>query len=406
MPISAGDLVFVAFSRSKEENRGFAFVVLAPLTAGTAIAFTNQDWNGVAFARPDVSLTWTVPAGGIASGTLVQLTTNTTPSANLGTVALSASAIAVTCDNRIYAISGTPACPGTFIAAINITSAEIDGTGLVYGHTALDLRSAANANALHISDVACINPTVAGSTYANPVAVRDAYHNAANWLFDDNYVLYWPELIDRQSTLSALRVIPAAFLPGTLIRTPNGETAIDKLAIGDQVVTADGSAKPVKFVGRFSTVTMFSDKQVALPVMIKVGALGANTPARDLCISPGQVMLIDGLLAMAGALVNGGSIVRREHVPWVLKYFHIELDEQNIVFAEGAPTTTYCETVSREFFDNAAEYQLLYPKSQPMKELDLPTIKSARQLPLSIRRSLEQCAIGIGAVLECEAVSA
>ena len=46
------------------------------------------------------------------------------------------------------------------------------------------------------------------------------------------------------------------------------------------------------------------------PVCIRAGALAANTPRRDLFVSPQHSMLIDGMLLPAAALVNDISITR------------------------------------------------------------------------------------------------
>lgn len=190
---------------------------------------------------------------------------------------------------------------------------------------------------------------------------------------------------------------PACFLPGTLIRTANGEIAVDKLAIGDLVVTADGRALPVKFIGRQTVVPRFADEMTARPICIKAGALGENLPGRDLYTSPGHAMVLGGILVIAGALVNGSSIRRMERVPERFTYFHVELDEHAVIFAEGAATETFCDNVPREIFDNGAEHKALYPDAQPIQQLDLPTVKSARQMPASMRQLLADRAAAIGA---------
>ncbi len=194
--------------------------------------------------------------------------------------------------------------------------------------------------------------------------------------------------------IDALNIALTCFLAGTMIRTPAGETAIDNLEIGDLVITADGSAKPVKFIGCQTVSMLFADKAKSQPILIKAGALGEYTPARNLYTSPGHAMLIDGTLVIAGALVNGTSVVRWNDVPSVFTYYHIELDGHEIVFAEGAATETYCDNVPRDVFDNASAYTALYPNAKPITQLDLPTVKSARQLPATLRRKR---AVAIGA---------
>ena len=44
-----------------------------------------------------------------------------------------------------------------------------------------------------------------------------------------------------------------------------------------------------------------------------------------------------------------------------IRYFHIELDQHDIVFAEGAPTETFVDCDSRAMFHNAAEFDRMYP---------------------------------------------
>lgn len=241
---------------------------------------------------------------------------------------------------------------------------------------------------------------IGSGTHAGDFTAKDTttgvryFFSSSPTLTVDAFTQTFGGYVDNSDTLE---VQLTCFLAGTMIRTQGGETAVDKLAIGDLVVTGDGSDKPVKFIGRQTVSMLFTDKLKSQPILIKAGALAENVPARDLYTSPGHAMLVDGVLAIAGALVNGRSIVRWTEVPSVFTYYHIELEGHEIVFAEGAATETYCDNVPREVFDNAAEYKALYPNATPIPQIDLPTVKSQRQLPAGTRRRLAERAIAIGA---------
>ena len=406
MPVSQGEIAFVAFSEGNNGNGGFAFVTLAPIVAGATITFTDQNWSGTAFSGTEGSLLWTAPVGGVPAGTLIQIVTNlsgggTVPTANIGTPVQTGAAIVLTFDDGIYAMSGTVAAPGTFITAVTASSASIAGTGLTYGTDALNLGTFANAGGFNALDVGCINAATVGTTYATPALAAAAYNTATNWVFDANNSAggapNWPALSDAASPLNGQSTLPVCFLAGTMISTPTGETAVDQLHIGDLVTTADGRALPVKFIGRQTMSMLFADHDKTQPVLIKAGALAHNAPIRDLYVSPGHAMLVDGVLLIAAALVNGTSIVRWQETPAVFTYFHVELDEHAVIFAESAATETYCDNVPREVFDNAADYKALYPNAQPIVQLDLPTVKSARQMPSAMRQVLDARAVTIGA---------
>jgi Hint domain len=111
------------------------------------------------------------------------------------------------------------------------------------------------------------------------------------------------------------------------------------------------------------------------PVCIKAGALGINTPRRDLWISPHHAMYFDstffagdggmsagGALIEAKDLVNGTSIVQAEHAGKV-EYFHIELETHDVIVAEGALSETFIDDDSRGMFHNAPEFHALYPRA-------------------------------------------
>jgi hypothetical protein len=175
------------------------------------------------------------------------------------------------------------------------------------------------------------------------------------------------------------------FLAGTMIATPDGERAVETLASGDLVLTADGIAKPVRWVGRSTQSRLFADPIRALPIRIKAGALGESLPTRDLLVSPSHAMLIDGVLVHAGALVNGTSVVRETGAPVSFTYFHVELDSHSLLLAEGAATESYLDGIDSMAFDNGVERPALVT---PVEEMSYPRVKAARQLARATRERL------------------
>ncbi len=187
------------------------------------------------------------------------------------------------------------------------------------------------------------------------------------------------------------------FMAGTRIRTPDGEVAVETLKRGDLVLTADGEAKPVTWLGRQTISTAFADPLRVWPIRVTAGALSEMTPSRDLVLSPDHALLVGGVLIHAGALVNGTSIRRETGVPSTFVYYHVELDDHALVLAENTPAETFVDNVDRLAFDNWAEHEALYPDGKPIEEMPHPRAKARRQVPKGIRAMLEERAGVIGA---------
>ena len=192
-------------------------------------------------------------------------------------------------------------------------------------------------------------------------------------------------------TLNTNNFVMPCFLTGTMIATPDGERAVETLSQGDLVLTAEGAAKAIRWLGRSTLASRFADPVRDLPVRIKAGALGENQPARDLLVSPGHAMLIDGVLVHAGALVNGTSIVRETGIKGRFTYFHVETDGHDVLLAEGAATESFLLGGEDMKFDNWDER----PESAPPAELAYPRVKAPRQMPRSVRELLESRAAAI-----------
>ncbi len=181
------------------------------------------------------------------------------------------------------------------------------------------------------------------------------------------------------------------FMPGTLIATPSGERAIETLSIGDDVLTADGRAVPVRWIGRQTIAARFANPDRNLPIRIRAGALGDGLPVRDLLVSPTHALLVDGILVNAGALVNGTTIRREDDVPEVFTYYNVECAAHELILAEGVAAESFVDNVSRDTFDNGAEHAALYGEVS-IPEKDLPRAASHRQVPAATRQRLAQVA--------------
>jgi hypothetical protein len=146
-------------------------------------------------------------------------------------------------------------------------------------------------------------------------------------------------------------------LRGTHVLTPRGEVKVEDLAVGDLVTTIDGTAKPIKWIGRRSVeaTSVEAWPGQVLPIKIARGALGPGVPHADLFVSSMHAVYIDGLLIPARNLVNGRSIVHCRSIDCeTVDYFHIELDRHDVIFTEGAPTETLLAGSERQF-DNWQE---------------------------------------------------
>ena len=174
---------------------------------------------------------------------------------------------------------------------------------------------------------------------------------------------------------------PACYAAGTRILTERGEVAVEALAIGDRVITGCGAAEPVRWIGRRSYRGRVAAGQPGVaPVRLRAGCLGGGLPRRDLLVSPKHAMFLDGYLVSAEALVDGRGIVH-ERGHGDVEYFHIELEQHDVILAEGALSETFIDDDgSRAAFHNAAEFQSRFSSLVAQKPFCAPRINSGYAL--------------------------
>lgn len=155
----------------------------------------------------------------------------------------------------------------------------------------------------------------------------------------------------------------ACFTAGTRIDTDHGPIAVEHLTSGMRLTTLDNGFQPVRAV--LSRVVPGECRFA--PIVISKGALGNK---RELIVSPAHKMMVSGwrvelmfgceqMLASARTLINGDTINQRPVSE--VQYFHILLDQHEIIFAEEAATESYFLDSASDMDESAQELQALFP---------------------------------------------
>jgi hypothetical protein len=147
------------------------------------------------------------------------------------------------------------------------------------------------------------------------------------------------------------------FLRGTPILTKRGNgigyVNIENLQVGDMVVSY-GSIHENEDVSLyrqplFTTIEWIqsfkpqSKNESTYPILFKKGCLGINTPEKDVWMSPGHRVIVNGKLATAKSLVNGTTILqdKLKMENEEIEYFHFETESHSIVDVVGLKTETF-----------------------------------------------------------------
>jgi hypothetical protein len=157
---------------------------------------------------------------------------------------------------------------------------------------------------------------------------------------------------DPATGLEAITFGLLCFCEGSLIRTPSGDLPVERLAVGDTVVTSSGAPMPITWIGQGRVRATPGRRSAATPIVVRKGALGDNVPFADLRVTKGHSLFIDGVLIPAEFLVNHRSIAWDDRAREVAIY-HVELATHDVLLANGAPAESYRDDGNRWLFRNA-----------------------------------------------------
>ncbi|WP_207101648.1 Hint domain-containing protein [Paracoccus shandongensis] len=137
------------------------------------------------------------------------------------------------------------------------------------------------------------------------------------------------------------------FTRGVLIETDRGPVAVEDLSVGDLVLTRDDGPQPIRWIGsKRLSAAMLRANEALRPIRIRAGALGADTPSRDLLVSPQHRILLrsriaqrmfgtdEVLVAAKQLLLVDGIDIADERAG--VEYFHILFDKHQVVISNGA----------------------------------------------------------------------
>ncbi|WP_405403640.1 Hint domain-containing protein [Paracoccus sp. Ld10] len=251
---------------------------------------------------------------------------------------------------------------GDLFAAVSRADGEVDTLVLTDGFGqdtirgfgfAGDLDSEGNPAAADVLDLSGLH-----DADGNPIDLSDVTIRADVNRYGDNFAVIsfpngeelWMRDVDPESlTPSRLNGmgIPC-FCAGTMIRTPNGDVAVEDLRVGDLVETGDNGARPIRWIGgrTLDRVDLVMAPKLR-PVRIRAGALGQGVPSRDLMVSPQHRVLVRSAIAqrMFGTtevLVAARQLTALDGVDEVavdtVSYYHILFARHEIVFSNDAQT--------------------------------------------------------------------
>jgi hypothetical protein len=276
---------------------------------------------------------------------------------------------------------------GDKIKVDGATSAELKGGTLLFKTGKTTEPAPAEKPGLLTGLLNPIATTIKGATNT----VKDVLSTGAKFTIDPAAKFDFAR-VDNDGQIT---ITTPCFVAGTLISTPAGEIAVERLRIGNLVYTMNGEAVPIIWIGsrRIDPITIDKLRDHA-PIRIRPGALGRGAPNRDLHVSPDHCLFLNGSLVPAKLLINGTSITQNATLePFI--YYHIELEQHGVLIAEGAYAESYLDLGNRVTFLEPGTLMFTSPERAVYSSHCHPPVYCGLILD-GIREELDQRAQALG----------
>ncbi|MCB0695869.1 MAG: T9SS type A sorting domain-containing protein [Chitinophagaceae bacterium] len=116
--LSAGDIAFTGYNSDGADD-SFSFILLAPISSGTVVKFTDQGWTGSALNGTEGEITWTSTSA-MSALTVVTILPTGSGYASAGSLVINTAMSLATGGDQIFALQGTLGSP-TFIAGVHMS---------------------------------------------------------------------------------------------------------------------------------------------------------------------------------------------------------------------------------------------------------------------------------------------
>ena len=267
--------------------------------------------------------------------------------------------------------SGTVTYTGAAVALdAGVTVADTDSGGNLTGAT-VTISNDQAGDTLQFASQNGITGAVSGgtltltgtTTLANYQAALESVKYATTSAVESVRTIDWT-IKDGASTrgVSTSSVDVICFCVGTLIGTPTGPVAVEKLKIGDMVLTAHNGPRAVQWIGTGKVLATRGKRSAATPVIVRRGALADDVPTQDLHVTKAHSLYIDEVLIPVEFLVNYQTILWDDRAQEV-EIYHVELDRHDILLANGAPAESFRDDGNRWLFQNACSGRDLPPQA-------------------------------------------
>lgn len=149
------------------------------------------------------------------------------------------------------------------------------------------------------------------------------------------------------------------YAKGSLILTEREYTPIENIKVGDKIVVKgkihdveyfyqeEEVLKSVVWVGSFEVNNMSNE---SCPICIKANAFEENVPFEDLYVSPSHRILFNDRMTEARDLINGETVFQ-DLTKESVEYYHIEVKDHSVIYANGILSESYFDAENRNVFN-------------------------------------------------------